>query len=210
MKNVYSLLLSFLLILATTNPGQSEDASTAMKRIGEEVAQLSLGFENYILGQILTEEQKAFAKKHNVLKTLKGTYKFQDGDTFVVVKANDDMIIGIYKQYDSASRETVKQVIGDLMLRFKEPTAMAHEKLIYWAYDTHGKVSQERHNLSKQEGETAIIATVKLQSSASILPDPDPQTENADKVKDKIDKEMIDLYVIITSNPLSKIFLAQK
>ncbi len=210
MKLVSSVLLSLLFTLSFSISVYAEDASTAMKRIGGEVATLSLGFNNYKLGENLTNEQKDFAKKNSISKSLEGTYKFQDGEVYIVAKADDDMIIGIYKQFESAPREVVKQVIGDLMLRFNEPTTMAHEKLIYWAYDKNGKVSQDMYDFSKQEGESTIIATVKLQSSISIFPDPNPQDKNADKAKTQIEKEKADLYVIITSNPLSKIFLAQK
>lgn len=174
------------------------------------MATLSLGFKSYTLGQNMTKEQVDFAQKNSIPKTLKGTYKFQDGDVYVVAKADDDMIIGIYQQFEQAPREMVKQVIGDLMLRFNEPTTMAHDKLIYWAYDTNGKVSQDMYDSSKQDGKSTIIATVKLQSSISIFPDPNPQDENAGKAKEEIDQEKADLYVIVTSNPLSKIFLAQK
>jgi hypothetical protein len=34
-------------------------------------------------------------------------------------------------------------MVGDLMMQFKEPTAMAHDKLIYWAFDKDGRIPED-------------------------------------------------------------------
>lgn len=210
MKIVLKAALSLLLIVCFSGTGHTEKVSSAMQRLGKEVATLSLGFGNYALGQSLTTEQKKFAQANSVKKSLKGTYKFLDGDVNVIAKNDDDMVIGIYKQFESASRDEVKTIVGKLMMRFDEPTTMAHDKLIYWAYNKNGRISQDTYDFAKQSGGSDIIATVKLQSSQSIFPDPDPQDK--DKTQEKVDaqQEEADIYVMITSNPLSKIFLAQK
>lgn len=211
-------LLSLLLCLVITGflPGgnvQAEDADQAMRRIGSNVAELELGFGDYVLGRQLNDNQRALAKKNRIAKTLNGTIKFRDGEVFVVAKEDDSMVIGIYKQYEQVDRTTLKGLVGEFMFRFNEPTTMAHSSMIYWAYNKSGKVTEDEYNFAKQTGESDIIATVKFQSTLPIVQDSpeaaDPASaKNSETVKE-ID-EKADVYVIITSNPLSKIFLAQQ
>jgi hypothetical protein len=200
------LLTLFMLHTAVAGTGATE-----LKKISAEVASLNLGFKNYILGDTLTPEQKEIAQKNNISKTLKGTYKFHDDGVYIVAKADDDTVLGIYKNFPQASREEVKTIIGDLMMKFTEPTTMAHDKIIYWAFSKGGKITSDEYDFSKSTGDTDMIATVKLQSSVSILPDPEkPDTTNSET--DDFNKEVEaaggSLYVIISSNSMSKIFLA--
>lgn len=200
--------MSLLFVVCLASFSHAEKASSAIARIGGDVATLKLGFGDYILGKPLTTEQKDFSQKNSVEKSLKGTYKFQDGEVFVIAKNDDDMVIGIYKQYSGVTRDGVKVIVGDLMMQFDEPTTMAHDKLIYWAFDKSGRITQDSYDFAKQDGGSDIIATVKFQSTVSIFPDPDPKETQEEKVLPV--EENADLYVMITSNPLSKIFLAQK
>jgi hypothetical protein len=207
MKIIFTLL-QCLLISMTIPAGyvHAEDTASAMQRIGKEVAELHLGFGEYELGQVLTDEQKEMAQKNRILKTVAGTIKFKDDDIYVIAKSDNLMVLGIYKMYEEASRQHVKSIVGDLMLRFNEPTTMAHDKLIYWAYKKTGLMAQDEFQFAKQSGDTDIIATVKLSSTTSIFPDPSPEEKQQ---KEAEQSEKSDIYVMITSNPLSKIFLAQ-
>lgn len=183
-----------------------------LHEIAKEVEKLQLGFGDYVLGSKVNAEQKKQAGKNNIEKTLPGTYKFVDGEVFVVAKSDDDLILGIYKDYPVATREDTKQLVGDLMMRFEEPTTMAHDKVIYWAFNQNGKIKEDEYDFSKKTGETDMIATVKFQSSERIFPDRrkgdvvEKGAEKAEQANDP-DKESA-LYVIISSNPMSKLFLA--
>ncbi len=209
MKNIYSLLISLLIFLMFfTGPVQAEDTALAMQRIGQEVAGLNLGFGDYVLGRTLNAEQQLLAEKNRIAKSVAGTIKFQDGDIFVIAQSDTFMVLGIYRQYANAALQQVKNTVGDLMLRFNEPTTMAHDKLIYWAYNKEGLIAQDEYDFVKKAGDSNIIATVKFSSTSTIFPDPDPDPEEKEQKKDQ-QEQTSDIYVMITSNPLSKIFLAE-
>lgn len=55
MKYVYLLLLSLLIALSPTSQLLAEDSATAMHRLGADIVALKLGFDDYFLGQKLTE-----------------------------------------------------------------------------------------------------------------------------------------------------------
>ena len=199
-------LLLILFVMFSTTTAQAEDSATAMRRIGAEVALLELGFGPYVLGQALSEEQLKFSRDHLVEDSIPGTFKFQDGDIYVVVKADDNMVLGVYKQFKNVARPKVKEVVGDLMMRFDEPTTMAHGKMIYWAYGKNGKVSEDAFEASKKIGDSDIIATVKFNSTEPVFPGSAGMGNTQQAPEDGTDA---DIYVIITSDPLSKIFLAE-
>jgi hypothetical protein len=210
MRKIF-LSLGLLLTLIITHSALAGTGAVELKKLSIEVAALELGFKDYILGGTLTPQQKEIAQNNNISKTLKGTYKFQDGDIYVVAKTDDDTVLGIYKNFPQASREDVKIVVGDMMMRFTEPTTMAHDKLIYWAFSKDGKISGDEYGFSKSTGDTDMIATVKLQSSVPILPDPEKSEKKegeGDDFKKEIEAAGGSLYIIISSNPMSKIFLA--
>ncbi|GAB6192841.1 hypothetical protein [Desulfocastanea catecholica] len=207
MKNMYMLFCALLLAITPAAKLAAEDSAAAMVRIGGEVAALQLGLGGYVLGQVLTHEQKAVAREKPVANALEGTYKFQDGEVFVVVQTATDRIIGIYKENGAATREEVKKMVGDLMMQFKEPTTMAHDKLIYWAFDKDGRISEELFDQARQSGGKEVLATVKFSSSVPVFQG--SEAENDEKKEAVKDEEPAAIYVIITSNPLSKIVVAQ-
>lgn len=207
-NNIGLLTILFFFVFPTFACGSS--GAEKLQQIAKDVSALELGFGDYVLGSKVTADQKKIAKKNSIEKTLKGTYKFVDGEIFVVAKSDDDLILGIYKDFPAATREDAKMVVGDLMMRFEEPTTMAHEKVIYWAFGKNGKISGDMYDFSKKTGETDMIATVKFQSSLPIIPDPDKaaKAEVADAKQLEQDGER-KMYIIISSNPMSKLFLAQ-
>lgn len=206
MKQIFCLLLGLLFLSLQSVGSHAATGAEEMKRLAADVAALELGFGEYVLGGTLTSAQKTLARKNSIPKTLEGTIKFSDGDIYVVAKSDDGMILGIYKEYGEAAREDVKALIGHLMMQFEEPTTMAHDKLMYWAFDKNGKLSGDEYDFSKQTGDMDLIATVKFQSSQPIKPDMPPQEGTKEQ---EPAKEKTSVYVIISSNPLSRIFLAE-
>ena len=146
------------------------------------------------------------AQNNSIAKSVAGTIKFQDGEISVIAQNDTFMVLGIYKYYPGIVRQQMKKTIGDLMLRFNEPTTMAHGKLIYWVYNRGGLITQDEYELVKKAGDTGSIATVKFSSTATIFPGP-----AADAAPQENDEEesTSDIYVMIISNPLAKIFLAE-
>ncbi|BHH84902.1 hypothetical protein LA52FAK_31910 [Desulforhopalus sp. 52FAK] len=203
---MYLLLLSLLFALTSASQLLAEDGATAMKRLGGQISELKLGFGDYVLGQTLTERQKETAKKNAIEKTIKGSYKFQDNSIFVIASSADDMVIGLYKENRSASQQDMKNMVGELMMQFEEPTKMAHDKLVYWAFNREGHIPQDLFDLAKST-DSEIIATVKFSSDQPIRPSDKPKEGEESKVKES-DKPA-SIYAMITSDPLSKIFMAQ-
>lgn len=205
MKCFYLLLLGLLFTIMPVGL-QAGDGATEMKRIGEEVAALKLGLGDYFIGQILDAEKRELAKKNVIHKTINGTYKFQDGDVFVVAGQKTDMVIGIYKQNTEASRDDVKKMVGELMMQFEEPTTMAHDKMIYWAFGKDGRISEDLFDMARNSGGEDVLATIKFSSSLPIVQD--SVLEKGEKAGAVKDDEISSIYVMINSIPLSKIFLS--
>lgn len=204
MKCMYRLLLVVLICLLPL-VAQGSDVVTEMDRVATEVARLKLGFGHYILGQPLTIEQQKFSTQHLETKSLEGTYKFRDGELFVVARSDNDVVMGIYKELREATAEQIKTLIGTLMLEFGEPTLLAHEKLIYWAFNENGQIEADAFKFSKQSGGADVLATVKFSSTERITST--GQDTNGDGSNKEPEKKP-SIYVIISSDPLSKLFLA--
>ena len=206
MKNVNLLLLSLLITLIPASQLLAEDSATAMQRLGTDIAGLKLGFSDYFLGQKLTEQQKDNAKENTIAKTIKGSYKFQDNGVFIVASSKSDMVIGLYKENPTATQQDMKNMVGELMMQFEEPTKMAHDKLIYWAFGKEGLIQQDLFDMAKS-ADSEILATVKFSSDQPIRPSEKP--EEGAETKAKESSEPASIYVIITSDQLSNIFLAE-
>ncbi|WP_163340450.1 hypothetical protein [Desulfopila sp. IMCC35008] len=197
MKNKASLLFGLIIFVLYTTNLSATTVDQELDRIAGEVAGLKLGFGTYILGSSLNDSQKKMAARSPVDKAMQGTHKFQDGEVFVVVSSDNGIILGIYKEYPEATRKQMKSIIGDLMFRHGEPTAMAHDKIVYWTYNKSGKISQDEFDFARQSGGAESLVTVKLSSSGKIF------TEKEE------DNTISSVYVMITSDPLSKLFLAK-
>lgn len=194
------LFVALLCLVFIPVNGLSGDIEETTEKKAAAVSKLGIGFGDYIIGKQLSDVQKASAAEHAIAKAHAGTYKFQDGDVYVVVDKKTDHILGVYKEKNQATRDEMKSMVGELMLLFQEPTAMAHDKMIYWVWDENGKVSSDAFDTSKDSGGLESLVTVKFSSSASIY------REETGKEKENA---LADIYVIITSDPLSSLFLAQ-
>ncbi len=157
------------------------------------VANLNIQRNDYTLGQELTDRQKKTARKNAVAHTNPDTYKFKDGDLFIVADKTTDRILILYEKYEPASREKIRELVGTLFFDFGDPTVMAHDKIIYWAFDQKGKLSEKAYRKVKDNKERLnILATVKLSSSEKIM------EKNGDSKEASI-------YYIISSEPLLKL-----
>lgn len=202
MKYASQLWSFFLILIFAAATAQASAVVKEMNRVAGEVAELELGFGDYVLGRALTPEQKKLGQKNSVKKSLQGTYKFKDGEVFVVAAWEGDIVLGVYKQYPDTTMNTVKSVIGGLMIEYGEPTAMAHDKLVYWTYNKDGRIPQDVFDFERQNGGADNLATVKFSSSERII------TEEDKEKAENIEQKKLSAYVMITSDPLSKLFLA--
>lgn len=201
-------LVSFVLavFLAITFSPASE-AKTARSLL-DDVVSLKLGLGGYEIGKKLDVGQKKIAEKYPVEGAYEGTYKFSDNDLYVVVDSNTDRVLALYRQKKDADKNQLKIMVVELMDQFGTPTTMAHEKIVYWAFNRHGAIFDEDFDQAKKIKQTAdleIIATVKLNSEMEITPDPKEDEKSAVDTKATATGS---IYFIITSDPLVKEFMA--
>jgi hypothetical protein len=111
----------------------------------------------------------------------------------VVVDKATDRIVVLYERYEAATIKKIQALVGSLCLDFDDPTVMAHDKIIYWAFGPEGKLSEEQYRNEKDVNKKLnILATVKLNSDIKIVGKSDPS-------------KVGDIYYIISSEPVLKL-----
>jgi hypothetical protein len=189
MKTHLAGYVTILLLIVAACSSRADESSDLF----DDVAKLKIQRNDYTLGKKLTDKQKKTAQRNAVHAASPATYKFKDNDLYLVADKATDRVLIIYERYEPASREKIKQLVGDLFFVFGEPTVMAHDKTIYWAYDADGKMSEKTYKEAKDQKKVpAFLATVKLNSSHKIMDNTDPVTDG-------------NVYYIISSEPLLKL-----
>lgn len=204
-------LVTFVLaaLLAMTLSAHAEDKK--VETLLDQVVSLKLGLNEYVVGEKLTADQKKTAEKNPVQgDAYEGTYKFSADELIVVVDAKKDRILAMYQQKKDADRDQLKAMIAELMTNFSAPTTIAHGKMLYWAFNKHGAVSEDEFITSKKIKQTkdlGIIATVKFSSELDITPDLTVKQEDMEE-KNEEQTPSGAIYFIITSDLLVKEFMA--
>lgn len=207
----WALLIVFTSLAAGTGQGQTVDyGAMSIPELQHKIATLGLGLGDYIVGKALTPEQQAVAGKDSAYKSYPGTMKFKDKDIFVIADLETNVVIALYERNREATQDDFKAMIGELMLRFGEPTAEAHGKTIYWIYAAEGLISEELYRTVKDKGmlETlGVLATVKFSSSLNV----DELSLNAkkEKTEDETINATSDNYVMLQSDILSKKYIGK-
>lgn len=182
------VLLIWLLL-----PFSSACSSDKLTDLLGQVEDLNISREGYTLGKVLTDRQKAIALKHPEEAANPLTFKFKDGDLHVIADKATDRVVILYERYEAATIKKVQALVGDLYLDFGDPTVMAHDKIIYWAFGPEGKLSEKQYRNDKEvKKKLNILATVKLNSHIKVL-------EKSDSAK------IGDIYFIISSEPVLKL-----
>ena len=171
------LLLTILSIGWLLGVGHGHRAMAAADHAGQELSRLlnqvealDLSRGNYTLGARLTPLQRERARSKNVSGAAAGTYKFKDGDLFVVAHETTHRVILIYQHHEPAAPQIVRKLVGTLFYEFGDPTILAHDKLLYWVFGTTGKVSEQDWNTAKKKRQPVkTLATIKLSSSHEIV-----------------------------------------
>lgn len=172
------LLVLGLLCLCPAPSGAGQPEPLEMLALS--IKELGLGEGDFVIGAYLTDEQNRQARKNLLPDTYPGTIKFPSADVVVVVDEKTLLILAVYKRLEEIHTKEVKQMIGYLMTRFGEPTSIAHDKLIYWAYSHEGKIADKTFSESKSRGKIDILATVKFSSTIDLNVDMDnPNTEES-------------------------------
>ncbi len=176
----------------------TESGNLSISRLYSEIESLGLSKRGYILAAELTKLQKKIANENMLESSTQGTFKFKDNELTIVADIKTDRVLLIMESIDDASQPTVQTLVGSLFMAYDEPTVLAHDKIVYWAYGTKGKVSSLDFESAKEKQENLrIIATVKLQSEINIMGKEEASTEQLTG----------NVYYIISSEALLKYFL---
>jgi len=215
------LLLAGCFQLVTWSSAQAvEYIQMDIEDLRAEVKKLNIGFGDYKLSHKLTDAQKVISQKNPVRgKSYKGTYKFRDQDINIVVEKETDLILALFVENDNATKKQFRELISTLMMEFEEPTTMAHDQLIYWAYNGDGLIGQELYDAMRKENELNILATVKFSSKVHISDmtrkEKDKKTvDTEEKASEKADnaakeEQKNSIYCIVSSPPLLSRYIAE-
>ncbi len=189
--NLTSVKIAILILLLL--PFSSACSSNKLSDLLAQVETLNISRGGYTLGRGLSDGQRATALKHPVEAANPWTFKFKDGDLYVVADKATDRVVILYERYEATTIKKVRALVGSLYLDFGDPTVMAHDKIVYWAFSPKGKLTREQYEKAKQtDGQLNILATVKLNSSMKIMGDSTQSGESS-------------VYYIISSEPALKL-----
>lgn len=157
------------------------------------VEKLNIRRNDYTLGKVLTDKQKQTAQDNVQEKVGPGTYKFKDNHLYIVADKATDRVLILYERYEPVSGKKIRELVGALFFDFGDPTVMAHDKTIYWAFDEKGKISEEQYREAKAtKMPLKTLATVKLDSSHKIMDSSDPGEGSS-------------VYYIVSSEPILRL-----
>jgi hypothetical protein len=115
----------------------------------DQVEKMNKGLDGYIVGKTLNKEQQKLVTKNALESNTKYILKFLVDDNLIVaINKSNNRVLAINKRYVNIDQKEVQEMIGKFIYEFNEPTAMAHDKMVYWVYDKNGqKLSED--NLKK-------------------------------------------------------------
>jgi len=181
MKPVVGRWLLWISIVMFLFVGAAQAAD--LNRLFKKVEKLKLERQGYVLGAKLNKQQLEIAAANPEEAKAEDTFKFKDDSLFIVAHKETNRVLVIYELFEKAAQKKVQDLVGDLYVNFEEPTVMAHDKIVYWAWVKKGK-------------KLDILATVKCVSDIKIM----------EKQKEPLNG---DVYYIISSDAILKFFAGQ-
>jgi transcriptional regulator with PAS, ATPase and Fis domain len=103
------------------------------------VAKINKGLDGYIVGKALTKDQQKLVEKNSLASSNKHILKFLANNNMVIaINKDNKRVLAINKRYKNMKQKDIQKMIGKFIFDFDEPTAMAHDKMVYWIYDRNG------------------------------------------------------------------------
>ncbi len=193
-KIICGISIALFIFLLTGIVHANDPNPDNLSALFRQVAKLKLERQGYILGKALNSKQVKISDANPVEATTKGTFKFKDKNLFVVAQEKSNRVLVIYEQFEEAPRQKIQDLIGDLFMNFDDPTVMAHDTVVYWAYKKNGKITPDQFEKARQEKtKLDIIASIKFISEIKIT----EKTKEPSKGR---------FYYIISSNPILEFF----
>ena len=194
MKTFSAIMAAVLLSIGITCSSRADEFTDLYTR----VEKLNIRRNDYTLGKVLTDKQKQTARRNAQEEAVPGTYKFKDNDLYVVADKDTDRVLILYERYEPASAKKIRDLVGALFFDFGDPTVMAHDKTIFWAFDEKGKISEEQYREAKATKKPLkTLVTVKLDSSHKILDSSDPGQNGS-------------VYYTVSSGPILELINSRK
>ena len=189
-KNICRIFI--VMVLLFSGLARADD----LNDLFDQVEKLRIERHGYILGIVLNQEQMKTAVSNPVETTSSDTFKFKDKNVFVVAQKTSNRVLVIYEQFEDATQQKIQDLVGDLYMHFDDPTVLAHDKVVYWAYAKKGKLTSKEFETARQNKKKLdILATVKFISDINIM----------EKVKES-EPATGQVYYIISSDPILKFF----
>ena len=189
MKILSAIMAAVILFVGAAGTSRADEFADLFNR----VEKLNIRRYDYTLGKVLNDKQKQTAQVNAEEKASPGTYKFKDKDLYIVADKATDRVLILYERYEPVSGTKIRELVGSLFFDFGDPTVMAHDKTIYWAFDEKGKISEEQYREAKATKKPLkTLAAVKLDSSHKIMDSSDPGENSR-------------VYYIVSSQPLLKL-----
>ena len=162
----------------------------------DQVEKLKIELHGYDLGAALTQEQMETAASNPIDASSSDTFKFKDKNMNIVAQKTSNRVLIIYEQFEDATQQEIQNLVGNLYMNFDDPTVLAHDKVVYWAYTKKGIITSKEFDTARQDKRKLdILATVKLFSDINIM----------EKVKES-EPATGQVYYIISSDPILKLF----
>ena len=167
-----------------------------LNNLFDQVEKLKIERHGYVLGAALNQRQIKIAVTNPFDASSKNTFKFKDKNLFIVAQKITNRVIVMYEQFEGASQQKIQNLVGDLYMNFDNPTVLAHDKVVYWAYTKKGHIASKEFDTARQNKKKLdILATVKFVSDINFIK----------KVKEP-DLSTGQVSYIISSNPILKFF----
>lgn len=137
--------------------------------IYQTVASINKGLDGYVIGKALNDKQIQLMK-HNALKSdTPKIQRFLANETLLIaVNAKNNKVLAINKKFSNLKRDNVKALIAEYIHKFEEPTAMAHDKMIYWVYNKLGQKIQEDDLKQYKDSLKVKASSVSLAEAVNI------------------------------------------
>ena len=145
-ENLSSNYAAVILSVAAAGTSRADEFTDLFNR----VEKLNIRRNDYTLGKVLTDKQKTNSATQRRGKGRPGNLQIQRQHSFHsgADKATDRVLV-LYERYEPVSRKKIRELVGALFFDFGDPTVMAHDKTIYWAFDEKGKISEEQYREAK-------------------------------------------------------------
>ncbi len=175
--------------------------------IYEKVENMKKGVDGYILGSTLKKEQQNNSIPSDNDKVKK---YLVNNDLLIAINVKNNKILAINKRFNAVKQLEIKSMIGSLIHDYDEPTAMAHDKMIYWVYDKNGKKLTEddlknwKDSLKVAKTKLPLVEAIKVDTKQV---DFDPyisikMTSDQPMMSKVEDEKLANVYLMVSSEKL--------